>query len=50
MAVNGKRVHHYKLQQVRKMLNEKIGKGIKVLVARNENNILLSYVLKDVFK
>ena len=50
LAVNGKRVHHYKLQHVLKMLNEKIGKRIKVLVARNENNMLLSYVLKDVFK
>lgn len=50
LAVNGKRVHHYKLQHVLKMLNEKIGKRIKVLVARNENNLLLSYVLKDVFK
>lgn len=50
LAVNGKKVHHYKLQQVLKMLNEKIGKRIKVLVARKENKVLISYVLKDVFK
>ena len=50
LAVNGKKVHHFKLQQVLKMLNEKIGKRVKVLVARNESNLLISYVLKDVFK
>ncbi len=50
LAVNGKKVHQYKLQQILKMLNEKIGKRIKVLVAREENDMLLSYVLRDVFK
>jgi hypothetical protein len=50
LAVNGKKVHHYKLQQILHMLNEKDGKRVKVLVERYQKDILISYVLKDVFK
>ena len=50
LAVNGKKVHHYKLQQILHMLNEKDGKRVKVLVERYQKDILITYVLKDVFK
>ena len=50
LAVNGKKVHHYRLQQILHMLNEKDGKRVKVLVERYQKDILITYVLKDVFK
>ena len=50
LAVNGKRIHSYKLQEVMKMLNEKEGKRIKVLIERYNNNLLFSFVLKKAFK
>jgi len=49
LAVNGKKVHDYKLQQILHMLNEKEGKRIKVLIERYQKDMLLTYVLKDVF-
>ncbi len=50
LAVNGKRIHSYKLQEVMKMLNEKEGKRIKVLIERYNNNLLFSFVLKKAFE
>ncbi|HLT51953.1 MAG TPA: aspartyl protease family protein [Arenibacter sp.] len=50
LAVNGKKVHNYELQQILKLLNEKEGKRIKVLVERFDNDVLVSYVLKEIFK
>ncbi|MBC8769215.1 aspartyl protease family protein [Arenibacter sp. BSSL-BM3] len=50
LAVNGKKVHNYKLQQILHLLNEKEGKRIKVLIERYQKDMLLTYVLKDVFK
>lgn len=50
LAVNGKRIHSYKLQEVMKMLNEKEGKRIKVLIERYNNDLLFSFVLKKAFK
>ncbi|MCK0147370.1 aspartyl protease family protein [Arenibacter sp. F26102] len=50
LAVNGKKVHNYKLQQILHMLNEKEGKKVKVLIERYQKDKLLTYVLKDVFK
>ena len=50
LAVNGKKVHHYKLQQILHMLNEKEGKRVKILVERYQKDMLLTYLLKDVFK
>ena len=50
LAVNGKKVHNYELQQIIRLLNEKEGKRIKVLVERYDNDILVSYVLKEIFK
>ena len=50
LAVNGKKVHHYKLQQILQMLNEKEGKRVKVLIERYQKDMLITYVLKDIFK
>ncbi|PCE63469.1 aspartyl protease family protein [Sediminicola luteus] len=49
LAVNGKRVHQYKIQEIFKMLNEKDGKHIKVLVERANQDVLVSFVLKKIF-
>jgi len=50
LAVNGKKIHKYKLQQILHMLNEKEGKRVKVLIERYQRDMLITYVLKDVFK
>lgn len=50
LAVNGKKVHHYKLQQILQMLNDKEGKRVKVLIERYQKDMLITYILKDVFK
>ncbi len=50
LAVNGKSVHRYKLQEIMQMLNEKEGKRIKVLIERYDSGLLFSFVLKNVFK
>ncbi len=51
LAVNGKRIHRYKLQEIMQMLNEKKGsKKVKVLVERYNSSLLFSFVLKDLFK
>ncbi|WP_317194440.1 aspartyl protease family protein [Allomuricauda sp. CAU 1633] len=49
LAVNGKSIHRYKLQEVLKMLNEKEGKRIKVLIERYNKDLLFTFVLKKVF-
>lgn len=50
LAVNGKSIHRYKLQEVLQMLNEKDGKKIKVRITRRQNDLLFSFVLKHMFK
>ena len=50
LAVNGKNVHTYKLQQILQMLNERKGKRIRVLIERQDTDKLFTFVLKDVFK
>lgn len=50
LAVNGKKVHKYKLQQILQMLNERDGKRIKVLIERYDSDLLFTFVLKDMFK
>ena len=49
LAVNGKSIHRYKLQEILKMLNEKEGKRIKVLIERYNQDMLFTFVLKKVF-
>ncbi len=50
LAVNGEPVHKYKIQEIMKMLNEKEGKRIKVLIERYNNDVLFSFVLKNMLK
>jgi hypothetical protein len=50
LAVNGKRIHNYKLQEILEMLNVREGKRVKVLIERYDKDILYSFVLKDVFE
>jgi C-terminal processing protease CtpA/Prc len=50
LAVNGKRIHHYKLQEVMKMLNEKEGKHIRLLIERYNKDLHFSFVLRNLFK
>ena len=50
LAVNGKRIHRYRLQEIMQMLNDKKGKRVKVLVERSNRDLLFSFILKDLFK
>ncbi|MGB5171320.1 MAG: aspartyl protease family protein [Eudoraea sp.] len=50
LAVNWKKVHSYKLQEVLKMMNDKEGKKIRVLIERYNKDLLFSFVLKKVFE
>jgi len=51
LAVNGKRVHQYKLQEILEMLNQREGKRIRVLIERyNKDVLLFTFVLKDLFE
>ena len=50
LAVNGKRIHKYKLQEVLNMINEKEGKKVRVLIERFNKDLTFSFTLKDVFK
>lgn len=50
LAVNGKQVHGYKLQEILQMINEKDGKRVKLLIERYNKDLLYSFVVEDVFK
>ncbi len=50
LAVNGKKIHKYKLQEVLQMLNAREGKRVKVLIERYNKDLLFSFVLKDLFE
>ena len=50
LAVNGKRIHKYKLQEVMNMINEKEGKRVRLLIERYNNDLVFSFTLKDAFK
>ncbi|NKI28047.1 PDZ domain-containing protein [Arenibacter sp. 6A1] len=50
LSVNGKKIYDYKLQEIIKMLNDKQGKRVKVLIERYNKDMLFSFVLKDMFK
>lgn len=49
LAVNGKRIYDFKLQEILKMLNEKEGKRIRVLIERYNEDMLFTFVLKKMF-
>ena len=50
LAVNGKRVHQYKLQEILSMINHKEGKKVRLLIERYNKDLLFSFVVKDIFK
>ena len=50
LAINGKPIHRYKLQQVVELLNEKEGKRIQVLIERFNKDLLFSFVLENALK
>ncbi|MGI9546577.1 MAG: PDZ domain-containing protein, partial [Flavobacteriaceae bacterium] len=50
LAINGKKIHRYKLQEVVKLLNEKEGKRIQVLIERYNRDLLFTFVLENVLK
>ncbi len=50
LAVNGKSVHRYKLQDILEMINEKEGKRIKLLIERYNSDLLFTFVLKNMLK
>lgn len=49
LAINGKRIYKYKLQEVLKMLNDKEGKRIRVQIERYSKDLIFSFVLKKLF-
>lgn len=50
LAVNGKSIHKYKIQEIMHMLDEKEGKRIRVLIERYNRDLLFSFVLENMFK
>jgi hypothetical protein len=50
LAVNGKRVHDYKLQEILSMINQKEGRKVKLLIERYNKDLLFSFVVEDIFK
>ena len=50
LAVNGKQVHNFKLQEILQMLNQRKGKKVRVQIERFNRDLLFTFVLKDVFE
>ncbi len=50
LAVNGKKVHSYKLQEIMFMLNEREGKRVRLLIERANSDMTITYELKNMFK
>jgi len=50
LAVNGRRIHTHKIQEITEMLNEKPGKRIRILVERQGQDLTRTFVLKNVFE
>ena len=50
LAVNGKPVHRYKLQEVMEMINSKKGRSVRVLIERYNQDLLFSFVVRDLFE
>ena len=50
LSVNGKSVHRYKLQEVLGMINERVGKRVKLVVERSNKDMKFSFVLKKIFE
>ncbi len=50
LAVNGKPVHRYKLQEVMHMINDKKGKRVRLLIERFNQDLVFSFVLRELFE
>jgi hypothetical protein len=50
LAVNGKPVHRFKLQEVMQMINDKKGKRVRLLIERFNQDLLFSFVLRELFE
>jgi len=50
LAVNGKRVYRYKLQEILQLINEKEGEKVRLLIERYNQDVLYSFVLKNMLK
>jgi len=50
LAVNGKRIYRYKLQEILQMLNSKKEKKVKILVQRSNTDLLFTFDLKPLFE
>lgn len=50
LAVNGKQVHNFKLQEILHMLNQREGKKVRVQIERYNRDFLFTFILKDVFE
>lgn len=50
LAVNGKSVHRYKLQEIMHMLDEREGKRVRVMIERSNNDLQFSFTLKKMFQ
>ncbi|MEJ2584947.1 MAG: aspartyl protease family protein [Robiginitalea sp.] len=50
LAVNGKPVHRYKLQEVMQMINDNKGKRVRLLIERFNQDLLFSFVLRELFE
>ena len=50
LAINGKPIHRHKLQEVVKLLNEKEGKRIQLLIERFNKDLLFTFVLENALK
>jgi hypothetical protein len=50
LAVNGKPVHRYKLQEVLQMINDRKGKRVRLLIERYNRDLLFSFVLQELFE
>jgi len=49
LAVNGKKVHNFKIQEITQMLNIKEGKRVRLLIERYNKDLLFSFVLEKIF-
>lgn len=50
LAVNGRSIHSFKLQEVLQMLNEGKGKRIRVVIERYDSDLAFTFILKDMFE
>lgn len=48
ISVNGKEIYDYSLQEISGLLNERVGKRVRVIVDRNGIELKFSFELKDV--